>query len=211
MCSIPTGSHNPSVSSSTESLRLGRRNLVMISHLGCAVFQGLWFSAGVGLCLFPLYIRKKLFWWWLRRHWPLLHSLSRAVVFGFPLGLWPIHSQVLGHLSSECQAWVPSHGVGLTFQSDSGWWLTQLLCQDCASVFYRQVIIIDCRDCSSVDVELSSLKESLPIPWTRVSRGGRLCVSTSSSFLCLMGYEGVIFSSKLSPACGEQPIPLPVA
>lgn len=26
-----------------------------------------------------------------------IHSFSRAVVFGFPLGPWPIESQILGH------------------------------------------------------------------------------------------------------------------
>ena len=59
----------------------------------------------------------------------------------------------------QCQVWVLSHGLGLACQSDSGRLLTQLLSQDSTSVFYRQVVIIDRRDCSSVDVYLSPLEE----------------------------------------------------
>lgn len=42
----------------------------------------------------------------------VLHSICRAIVFGFSLGLWPIQSQVLSH-TSNVQAWVLFDEIGI--------------------------------------------------------------------------------------------------
>lgn len=66
-----------------------------------------WVSA-----LFPIYWRKKLLWWQLSetltygytkmspRVILLPCSFSRTIVFGSPLGVWPLLSQVLGYFNS---------------------------------------------------------------------------------------------------------------
>lgn len=80
-----------------------------------------------------------------------LHSLSRKVVFGFPPGLWPVYSQVLGSPSS----------VGCGFQL-MDWDLTQILIGPSLSFLlhqhiYRQVTLVDECICSLHGVSLPPL------------------------------------------------------
>lgn len=48
----------------------------------------------------------------LRTHFIFLHSISKAVIFGFPLGHWPLLSRVLGHVSSVRDGFYLGVGLG---------------------------------------------------------------------------------------------------
>lgn len=106
--SIPSDSYSLAASSSTMFLEPG----------GDWMCQGLSLSVHLSVSICN---RREFLWWWLSKtlmYEPnrmsfeiivLLCSFSGTVVFGFPLGLCPTQSQVLGHLSSI------RHGFALTF------------------------------------------------------------------------------------------------
>lgn len=103
-----------------SSLSPDRRGWVKTSHLGLCTVR-LWASV-----LVPVYCKeKKLLWGWLHKKLIydgysrvisgvilLLYSFNRTIIFGFPLGPWPIWSHVLAH-PKQCQEWVPSRGMGI--------------------------------------------------------------------------------------------------
>ena len=117
----------------------------------------LWVSVFV-----PIFCRRKLLWRWLNKALIynhdrtllgvilLLYSFSRTIVFGSPLGVWHIWSQILGHLCSVW-VWLPSYGVGL------GWLLPESVCHYGTCISCRQVRNVDQRVCSWVCVYLSPL------------------------------------------------------
>jgi hypothetical protein len=117
----------------------------------------LWVSVFV-----PIFCRRKLLWRWLNKALIynhdrtllgvilLLYSSSRTLVFGSPLGVWHIWSQILGHLCSVW-VWLPSYGVGL------GWLLPESVCHYGTCISCRQVRNVDQRVCSWVCVYLSPL------------------------------------------------------
>jgi hypothetical protein len=146
-----------SASSSTELPELCREGFDGDIHIRLSVPRSRslhtvwrWVSVFVPICY-----RRKLLWWWLSRaliyeysRMPLgvifLHSFSRTVVFGFPLGPWPTYSQVLGYPRSN--------GYGFYFMVWAGWLHPHSLCHYCISVHCNLQAGQHCRSkgCSRV-------------------------------------------------------------
>ena len=106
--SIPTGSYNRFSSSSAWFYELwGRFDRSILLMIECSKFSYTLHCPVVGLCFIfclfsPIYYRRRFLWWWLSKIVVyscsrilsgvilLLHSFHRTVIFGFPLGPWPM-------------------------------------------------------------------------------------------------------------------------
>jgi hypothetical protein len=92
------------------------------SHLGVSIPELLFASSSDVDLTVLICGKRKILWRWLCEKliyeykrismevivW--LWSFSKKVIFGFPIGLWPLQLQVFG---LKCKAWVASHGVSL--------------------------------------------------------------------------------------------------
>lgn len=114
--SIHSGSYNLSTPSSIEFPEVweeGSDEDIPFRNVGSKVSHALHI---VQLWDFGIYChllqKKRFLWWWLNKIYEYTRMMvGKGVIFGFPLGSWPIYSKVLDHLRS-CQGWVPSHGEG---------------------------------------------------------------------------------------------------